>query len=177
MTLNKRADTILPFFLLACAEFGWPSRVRFDRGTEGVAIARRQTEHWLERGYPADRGSFLVGRSVHNTRIEAMWNFLSKTATGFYRLLFNDMEIRLHILDPFDPRHLFALHRAFMKRIKSAPPPPPPPSDACSFFSASQLSLLPSLASRRGAEEVRADVEQASHPWAGDGEGPWGRRA
>ena len=121
VTLNKRAETMLPFFLLACAEFGWPSRVRFDRGTEAVDIARRQTAHWLRRGYPADRGSVLLGPSVHNTRIEALWNFLGKTAAGFFRRLFNEME-RLGILDPFDPRHLFALHRAFLGRIKSAPP-------------------------------------------------------
>lgn len=104
---------------MACAEHGWPSRVRFDRGTEGVAIARRQTEHWIERGYPDDRGSFLVGRSVLNTRIEDLWGFVKKTVAGYFIRTFNDME-RDGILDPHDPRHLFALHSAFMLRLAGA---------------------------------------------------------
>ena len=117
VTLNKRAETIAVFFQMACAEFGWPSRVRFDHGTEGVEIGRLQTEHWLF----VDRGSFITGRSVHNTRIESMWNHLGRTAGGVYRRLFDDLQ-RNRTLDPYDPAHLFALHSVFVPRLQGKSP-------------------------------------------------------
>ena len=107
---------------MACDEFGWPSRVRFDHGTEGVVIQRLQTDHWRIPGLPWDRGSFIMGRSVHNTRIESMWNHLGHTVSGTYRQLFNDMEIVDRVLDPYDPAHLFALHSVFVRRLQGEPP-------------------------------------------------------
>ena len=102
---------------MACAEFGWPSRVRFDHGSEGVDIARLQTDHWLIADPYGDRGSFIMGRSVHNTRIESMWNWLGKTVGGAYRRLFDYLQLQ-RILDPYNPAHLFALHTVFGPRIQ-----------------------------------------------------------
>ena len=79
-------------------------------------MGRRQTQHWIDMGLPADRVSYIVGRSVHNTRIESMWNHLGRTVGGSYRRLFNEME-RRRILDPYDAAHLYALHVTFVVRI------------------------------------------------------------
>ena len=85
-------------------------------------MGRRQTQHWIDMGLPADRVSYIVGRSVHNTRIESMWNHLGHTVSGTYRQLFNDMENVDRVLDPYDPAHLFALHSVFVRRLQGEPP-------------------------------------------------------
>ena len=102
---------------MACGEFGWPSRVRFDHGTEGVEIGRLQTQHYVDQ----DRHSFIMGRSVHNTRIESMWNHLGRTVGGVYRRLFEEMQ-RCRVLDPYEPAYLFALHSVFVRRLQGEPP-------------------------------------------------------
>ena len=67
---NNRAETVLTLFKEAVQEFGLPSRVRCDRGGENVDVSMFMLSHPL-RG--PDRGSVLVGRSVHNQRVERMW--------------------------------------------------------------------------------------------------------
>ena len=67
---NNKASPILSAFLTAVAEHGLPSRVRCDKGGENTSVS----EHMLLR--PAEgpnRGSVIVGRSVHNQRIERLW--------------------------------------------------------------------------------------------------------
>ena len=67
---NNRAETVLTLFKNAVQKFGLPSRVRCDRGGENVDVSMFMLSHPL-RG--PNRGSVLVGRSVHNQRVERMW--------------------------------------------------------------------------------------------------------
>ena len=61
---NNRADTVLDFLKLGVESFNLPPRVLGDRGMENVDGANHKIA-----SHGPDRGSFIVGRSVHNQRI------------------------------------------------------------------------------------------------------------
>ena len=66
---NNRADTVLDFLKLGVESFNLPSRVRGDKGMENIDVANHKI---ASRG--TNKGSFIVGRSVHNQRIERFWD-------------------------------------------------------------------------------------------------------
>ena len=111
---NNKATTVLQLFDSAVKKYGLPSRVRSDRGVENYEIGR----YMLER-HGLDRGSMLVGSSVHNQRIERLWRDVFETVLQVFYRLFYHME-HLGILDPLNELHLFALHYIYIPVINQA---------------------------------------------------------
>lgn len=91
---NNSLSTVYSLFLKAAELYGLPSRIRCDQGGENIQVAQHMLEH---RG--VDRGSVIVGSSVHNQRIERLWRDMHRCVTILYYRLFYYMESQ-GTLDP-----------------------------------------------------------------------------
>ncbi|KAF7364508.1 hypothetical protein MVEN_00319500 [Mycena venus] len=108
---NNRADTVLDVFLCAVAEHGLPSRMRGDHGTENVLVAA-----YMEENRGVVRGSYIWGRSVHNTQIERLWYDVTHRFGQKWKRFFLDLEVH-HGLNPLLPAHIWLLHHLFLDAI------------------------------------------------------------
>ena len=86
---NNCASTVLSAFQGAVDEYGLPSQIRMDRGGKNVLVSQFMLKHPL-RG--TERGSVIVGRSVHNQRIERLWRDLYSGCISFFYNFFYFLE-------------------------------------------------------------------------------------
>ena len=110
---NNRASTVVECFYQSTRHYGFPSRVRSDRGGENNLVSVLMC---MVRG--TNRGSLIAGRSVHNQRIERLWRDVFWFCISTFYFLFYFME-ELGVLDNTDELHLFALHFVFLPRINN----------------------------------------------------------
>ena len=108
---NNKALTVFECFMGATRRYGVPSRVRCDQGRENIRVGQYMLEN---RG--RDRGSIIVGSSVHNQCIERLWRDMHRCATQLYYRLFYFLE-NCGLLNPLNELHLFSLHFVFLPRI------------------------------------------------------------
>ncbi|KAJ3018436.1 hypothetical protein NUW54_g338 [Trametes sanguinea] len=108
---NNRASTVLDLFLDCVSTHGVPSRVRGDHGTENLGVAQ-----WMEEHRGTDRGSYIWGRSVHNTRIERLWYDVTNGFGKKWKVFFLELE-REHGVDTTLSAHIWLLHHLFLDAI------------------------------------------------------------
>eukprot|EP00794_Sanderia_malayensis_P004922 gene4922-5569_t len=111
-TSDNTALTALRIFITGLREFGVPSRIRTDGGSE-YNFVRGLMDAINGEG----RGSAIVGRSVHNQRIERLWRDVFAKVLEKYYKLFHHMEDH-RILNITNDMHLYCLQYTFIPRIQ-----------------------------------------------------------
>ncbi|KAG8786488.1 hypothetical protein FRC12_016506 [Ceratobasidium sp. 428] len=108
---NNLAATVLDLFHQARHSHGTPSRVRGDHGVENVLVAQ-----WMEASRGLNRGSYIWGRSVHNTRIERMWYDITEGFGWKWKIFLQDLEAHYGFVPTLED-HLWLLHHLFLADI------------------------------------------------------------
>ncbi|KAF7987119.1 hypothetical protein HWV62_321 [Athelia sp. TMB] len=102
---NNRASTVLDVFLEAAGIWGYPSRMRGDRGGENIDLAT----FLIMRNGP-NRASFMWGS------IERMWVEVGTQFARRWRAFFTRLE-HLHRLNVQNPAHLWLLINLFLDAL------------------------------------------------------------
>ncbi|KAK6984673.1 hypothetical protein R3P38DRAFT_3332768 [Favolaschia claudopus] len=126
---NNRGASVLRLLLDVIALHGCPSRMRGDHGVENIEVAA-----YMERVKGSGRGSFIWGRSVHNTRIERLWYNVTHGFGKKWKVFFLDLETN-HGLNPTRPGHIWLLHHLFLASINRDA------LDRCEAWNSHQLTV------------------------------------
>ncbi len=110
---NNFARTVLNLFVQAVQEYGLPVRVRCDQGVENYDVGMFMLSHPQRRDA---LNPVIVGKSVHNQRIERLWRDVFQGVTCTYYHLFNHLESS-NFLDPLNESDLFSLHYVYLNLI------------------------------------------------------------
>ena len=112
VSTDNFASTALRSFVTGIREYGFPSRVRADGGSEFNHVCTLMES---VNGY--NRGSLIRGPSVHNTRIERLWRDVYCKCLDKYYKLFGHMVFH-GVLNLGNCVHMFSLHFVFAPRIQ-----------------------------------------------------------
>ena len=108
---NNRAITVHELFRLAIQKYGRPYKIRTDLGGENVDIWRDMACAWGDACKPV-----LVGKSVHNQRIERHNRALNEQVTSIFRSEFYQLEAE-GVLDINNDLDIFCLHFVYLPKI------------------------------------------------------------
>lgn len=108
---NNRAETAHSIFLQALPKYGRPLKIRTDLGGENVDIWRDMVEARGEANKPV-----LVGKSVHNQRIERHNRALNEQVLSTFRQEFYQLEAE-GVLDVNNDTDIFCLHCVYLPRV------------------------------------------------------------
>lgn len=106
---NNYAQTVLTLFVKSVSQFGLPARIRCDQGVENYDVAMFMLTHPLRA---SSINPVIVGKSVHNQRIERLWRDLFQGVSCTYYYLFYHLE-QIGLL----MRITFCLHYVYMNVI------------------------------------------------------------
>ena len=112
---TNTADKVFEYFLEAVERYGRPLRVRSDMGGENIRVAEYM---WSHQHAGIGQG-MIMGRSVHNQRIERLWRDVYQGCLSLYYNIFMHLE-RCRFLDPCNELHLFILHYIYKPRIQQS---------------------------------------------------------
>ena len=110
---NNFSQTVLNLFVQAVQEYGLPVRIQCDQGVENYDVGMFMLTH-PQRG--ATFNPVIVGKSIHNQRIERLWRDVFQGVTSTYYYLFNHLESS-GFLDPLNECDLFSLHYVYLNVI------------------------------------------------------------
>ena len=111
---NNRATTVLESFAAAVQTYGLPRKIRTDLGGENV-----DAWEYMVTQHGGDESTIITGSSVHNERIECMWQDISRSVIVPFKEIFSSLEDEA-ILDVNNEVDLFCLHAVFTGRINAS---------------------------------------------------------
>jgi len=116
---NKNPEVIAKYYLDAVKQVGGvPNKMRSDDGTENSVI---EAIHTYLRSVQGDGnagiGSFIIGRSTSNQRIEAFWSHLIKDGPGWWMNFFKDLS-DTGLYNSADPVHVDCIRFCFMEILR-----------------------------------------------------------
>lgn len=109
---NNRSATVFDLFRECVLTAGVPQRIYTDQGGENIGVA---TYMLHVRGPGHNNDTIMVGKSVHNVRIERLWRDINHV-TYMYKMYFHLLDNQHHV-DFTDPGQRYVINRLFIPLI------------------------------------------------------------